>query len=270
MTGQQGAENGHPIATRVTAMLDRPVATLTAIQAVQHIRACVAFSRALFSAIEAQIMEAAWVVRRDYPDRADFESFVEGQGLGDAMSPAQAWRHAETWDVIRRQRPLRDLAQDRAGEAMRLVCEYRDAGGDGGALDDDDRRILDALSQPRSKRGALLREMARSQREAHDGRHPDDVARIRELEAERVAGQGVEPPSTHPGVFLSELADAERTLADLAERLAQWADAPGSAVGLGAARCNRAMLACDMAIGSLERISEIVQVLAAVPPDGAA
>ena len=217
------------IAARMQGVLDRPVATLNAVQAVQHIRACVAFSRAIFSAVEAQIMEAAWIVRRGHPERADFERFVLEQGVDDAMSPHRAWRYAETWDVIRRQRSLRELAHDRPHEAMSLVCEYRDAGGETDALDDDDRHVQYVLSQPKRRRVELLREMARARRASNEGRSPADVEQIRTLTEERDAAVrelahkgGVVPMAdTPPGRVQSlygELADIHTRMADIAVR----------------------------------------------------
>ena len=187
MSKSQAPAVGTGAVTTLPGVLNRPAATLTAVQAVQHIRACVAITRTLVELARAQIAEAAWIVRREHPERAAFERFVSEQGIGDAMSPGQAWREAEAWDVMRRQRPLRELAHNHHDEAVRLALEFVDGGGDTGALDEDDRRITEILSQPKRKRTELLREMARAQRAAPEGRHPGDLEQIRTLTEERDA-----------------------------------------------------------------------------------
>ena len=177
---------GQAIAERIPGVLDRPVATLSAIQAAQHIRVVVAFTRTIAEMAEAQIMEAAWIVRRDYPERGGFDRFVAEQ-LGETMSPDRVWRYAETWGAIRASRPLRELAQRRPGEAISLIAEYRDAGGDTEALDAADRHVQQALSKPKRTRARLFREMARSHLAASAGRNPADVEQIRTLSEERDA-----------------------------------------------------------------------------------
>ena len=177
---------GQAIAERIPGVRDRPVATLSAIQAAQHIRVVVAFTRTIAEMAEAQIMEAAWIVRRDYPERGGFDRFVAEQ-LGETMSPDRVWRYAETWDAVRASRPLRELAQRRPGEAVSLIAEYRDAGGDTEALDAADRHVQQALSQPKRTRARLFREMARSHLAASAGRNPADVEQIRTLSEERDA-----------------------------------------------------------------------------------
>ena len=183
----QNTTTGQAIAERIPGVLDRPVATLSAIQAAQHIRVVVAFTRTIAEIAEAQIMEAAWIVRRDYPERGGFDRFVAEQGLDETMSPDRVWRYAETWDAVRASRPLRELAQRRPGEAISLIAEYRDAGGDTEALDAADLHVQQALSLPKRKRASLFREMARSHLAASAGRNPADVEQIRTLSEERDA-----------------------------------------------------------------------------------
>ena len=215
--------------TTLPGVLNRPAATLTAVQAVQHIRACVAITRTLVELARAQIAEAAWIVRREHPERVAFERFVTEQGIGDAMSPGQAWREAEAWDVMRRQRPLRELAHNHHDEAVRLALEFVDGGGDTGALDEDDRRITEILSQPKRKRTELLREMVRAQRAAPEGRNPADVEQIRTLTEERDAAVrelahkgGVVPMADTPAgrvqSLYGELVDIHTRMADIAVR----------------------------------------------------
>ena len=246
------------------ALLDLPIASLTAVQAVQHIRACVAFARTVAAAAEVQIREAAWIVRRDYPDYEAFAEFVGAHGLGDTMDAARAWRYAEEWDVARRNRSLRELAAESPREAVALMGEYS-AARDGDAVDELDRCVVDVLSKPKRTRMRLLREMARAQRATEAQRHPDDVARIEALEAEqRESGAVV---THHPATLVGEIVAAERQLADIADRLAEWEAARGNAA-LPGSHANRAAIACDMAMGALERITETVQI--ASVPDGAA
>ena len=71
----------------------------------------------------------------------------------------------------------------------------------------------------------------------------------------------------HPATLVGEIVAAERQLADIADRLAEWEAARGNAA-LPGSHANRAAIACDMAMGALERITETVQI--ASVPDGAA
>lgn len=258
------------LAATMPQVLGPPVASLNAVQAAHRIIAWHGVAKAIFTMIHAEIMQAAWIIRREHPEREDFDRFAEAHGLTDVMSPDRAWLAAETWEVARDQRSLLAVVTERPEEAMRFVWEFVSAGAERQLkrLEKDDSRIAGVLALPPRKRNSEIQRLIELEQAVSDGRHPDDVRRIDELEAERAAGPGTAAAlEHHPAAFVNELAAAERTLADLAERMGQWHDAPGRAVSLGAARCNRAMLACDMAIGSLDRISEIVQIAANEPQD---
>ena len=247
-----------------------PVATLSAVQAVGRICAWHALLTRLSVTAVVEIMEAAWIVRREYPVRADFDDFVRGQGLATAMSADRAWLHADTWEVQLRQRSVRELAAVQPRDAVRFVSDFIDVAGEEGLseLDEDDREVARVLGLPRKRRLAEMREMIRSRNARSRERHPDDVARIAELEAEqRDAVSRAAVVTHHPAMLVGEIVEAERRLADIADRFAQWEEARGSAT-LPGSQASRAAIACDMAMGALERIADTVQI--ASVPDGAA
>lgn len=68
---------------------------------------------ALAASIEAQVMEALHEIRQAAPDEAAFRWVVAEM---TPILPAEAVRMAATWDVARRQRSLRELAECRPRE----------------------------------------------------------------------------------------------------------------------------------------------------------
>ena len=239
-------------------MLDRPIASLTAVQAVQRIRVCVNFARSVAEVIEMQIREAAWIVRNSHPERGDFERFVAEQGIGDTMTPARAWRYAGEWELLRARRPLRELAHDRPRTAIGLLTAYSDA-RDEVEMDEIDAEIQGALGESsKRKRDAAFREICARARAAGGGRDPADVERIAEMEAQLAAAEPTGAAAVHPAGLVNLLVEAEQTLASLAERLEAWHADPARTAGLGIQRANRGILACDMASGSLERILDVL------------
>ena len=240
MSGPEGA-----LAERVAGIVADGAApeTLTAVQAAQRIRAWSDVLHTLSAVAEAQVMAAAWAIRREHPDRAAFDAFA-ARHLGGAMDPGRAWTLAETWDAARRNRGLRALAARRPDDAAALVREYADASA--GHLDEDDRAVAEILGAAPRKRRAALRELRAAARAAEGNRHPGDLRRIRELEAERDAAEvragarGADPAAL--------LAEDEKRLAARADEFDALRDR------LSAPARDRLLRVADMAMGSIERI----------------
>lgn len=179
-------EDNDPPALLLAGGLGPPVASLSAVQAVQRIVALHGIARAVCATIHGEVLEAAWVIRRAYPERAAFERFVTGCGLAEVMPPSRAWLAAETWEVARRQRALRELVADRPNEAIRFVAEFvAEAPRD--KLETDDPRVAEILALPGRKRTPEIRRLVALERSVGEGRHPADVEQIRTLSAERDA-----------------------------------------------------------------------------------
>ena len=185
--GTAPSTEGADLTAGLPGALDRPVSSLTAPQAVQRIHTWHTVLRTLSATAEREIMEAAWIIRREYPERGDFVRFVDEQGLTVSISADRVWIAAETWEVARRQRSLREMTATRPEDAMQFVADIAAAAGDAGlkALDDEDRDVIGLLAQPARKRRAAIRTLIESQRAVADGRHPADVEHIRTLTAER-------------------------------------------------------------------------------------
>ena len=183
---------------------------------------------ALSAAIEAQMMEALHEIRRATPDEETFRAVVAEM---TPLRPADAARMVETWDVARRQRDLRELAQNRPREAMSLVRAFADAGA-------GDAEVTAVLALPPRKRNARIREMVRREQDGAGGHHPADREAIRALTEERdaLAGQ-VEalsnPPAAHPGQrwrsVVERVRQAEAVVADAAGEVVELCAAPADA-----------------------------------------
>ena len=214
----------------------------TAIQAVWRIRAWHDAMRTLSAIAEAQVMQACWAIRREHSDRPDFDAFCAAQGLGTIMGAPQAWLMAETWDVARRQRPLRELAADRPTDAIEFVKGFVEAGReeDLRELDEDDRRVVEILAAPPRARRSKIRTLLESHQERLDLESPEPP-----------------PPPPPPNVSgelearVGELQAAVRTLDRLAEAIPELLlrDAGNRA------RRERIPLYTDLGVGSLERIA---------------
>ena len=166
-----------------------PVASLNAIQAAHRIIAWHGVAKAIFTMIHGEIMQAAWIIRREHPEREDFDRFVAAHGLTDVMSPDRAWLAAETWEVARSQRSLLAVVTERPEEAMRFVWEFVSAGAERGLqrLEQDDPRIVGVLALPPRKRNSEIQRLVALGEAASEGRHPADVEQIRTLTEERDA-----------------------------------------------------------------------------------
>ena len=164
--GTEISPAGREIAATMVAALSGPERTLSAIQAVERIRAWHDAMRQISAVAEAQIMAAAWAIRCEIPDRAAFAVFVSGH-LDEILTVDRAWLMAQTWDVARRQRPLRELAADRPSDAIEFVRDFVDAAGEVGLreLDENDRQVAEILAAPPRKRSALIRGLLDSSQE---------------------------------------------------------------------------------------------------------
>ena len=242
---------GRALAAHVAGIVgDGPAESLTAVQAAQRILAWRDAVHTLSAIAEAQVMEAAWAIRREHSDRDAFGAFVE-RNLGDVLDADRAWSMAETWDAARRNRQLRELARRRPEEAVAFVRDFAESAD--GALDDDDREAVELLSAPPRQRRARLRELQADARAAGEGRNPADVRRIAELEAER-------DEAVFQARLAGPVADPAETLAEDERRLAARADEIDALRGkLSAAAADRLLRVADMAMGSLERIMSALQ-----------
>ena len=209
--------------------LNHPIASLSAAQAVQRIRACMTFARAIAEMVELQIREAAWVVRRNHPERGDFERFVRDQGIEDTMTPEKAWRLAAEWEIVRENRSLRELASDRPREAIHLLVTYADARGDD-PVDEIDAEVQGINAKPKRERARAQREVVMQARAAREDRNPADVEQIRTLTEERdaaihelhkargEAGDG----GADAFVLYGNLIEVQRRLLELAQEAEAW------------------------------------------------
>ena len=261
-------EDNDPGTLLLAGGLGPPVASLDAVQAVQRIVALHGIARMVCTTIHGEVLEAAWVIRRAHPEREDFDRFVAAHGLTDVMRPERAWLAAETWEAARRQRALRDLVASRPDEAIQFVAEFVAAGSTTtrlADLDDDDRRVVELVSQPPRRRAREIRRLIELDTAASEGRHPADVERIRTLESERdaaveraQASGAVTELGAHPErqvrAAVESLREAESRLAEVAEGLVGAWDAARAGAGLR----QRVLRMADMAEGSLERIVEAV------------
>ena len=238
-----------------TDRIGADIESLTALQAAQRVRAWHETLRTLSAIAEAQVMEAMWVIRREYPKRAAFVEFVAARvGI---VAPRRAWLMAQTWDAARRNRNMRRLAETQPDEAIEFARGLVEAGQEErlANLDDDDREIAEALTGTPRQRRSRLRKLLDAERAAATGRHPVDVKRIEDLTAERdaalVAAEAGGERTASPASLTADLQKVERTVATLAEAAAEALRA--GAVGESARE--RLLRTIDLMIGSLDRIS---------------
>lgn len=118
----------------------------------------------------AQIMESWWVIRREHPERPDFDAFLAAQGLDRFADPEQAWLMADTWDVARKQRSLRDLAADHPSDAISFVWEFVEKGRaeDLRKLGENHPKVAEILSLPSRKRTAAIHDLLEYRQERLD------------------------------------------------------------------------------------------------------
>lgn len=183
--------------------------TPTAHEAAARIRALHMTARIFAQLIEAQIMEALWVIRRELPVDADFHAFVESQTPIDRH---RARLMVETWAVARRRRELRELAQRQPSEALSLVQSAIDAGVP--LADATDRQVAELLSRPPRQRNRAIRELI----DAHQSKERSEAAaspRAADRNTDTVELSAPHHPSQRFSGFLEALQAIESELADL-------------------------------------------------------
>lgn len=132
----------------------------TALEAVARIRVWHDALRALSAMAAARLMAAAWRIREDIPERAEFDVFVESH-LRGVLAPDRAWLMAQTWGVASKHRQIRDFAQAAPAEAMGLVKRFVDSGQmeQLELLNEEDQRFAELTSASPRKRRRMMREL---------------------------------------------------------------------------------------------------------------
>lgn len=241
--------------------------------ALARIRAWHSALRAVARVAEAQIMAACWVIRRAAADRGDFERLVAGE-LAGVLAPDRAVAMAETWEVARRQRALRDLALADPGDAMAFVHDFAGAVGAERlrTLDEDDREVAALLAAPPRRRRAQLRALVRLRRgapaEPAASPAPADAGPGPEAAEAAAAGGGgaadacggeaadaPAPAAAKPERLVEALRALEGRLHGLADAVAASRPEPGWTP----ARRARLLRLTDLAVADLDRIAECAQ-----------
>ena len=233
-------------------------ATLTALDAVEHIRRWTQALEKVSTLAEVQRMGAAWAIQREHPERADFDAFV-GPRLAGMYTAEQLWLMAENWSMSRSSPRLRDLTRSHPGEALEVTRTLVEAGQQErlARLDRNDRELLEVLDGPTREMSARLRKLL-------EQRNPEDVKRIETLTEERDAARealaearGVQAmPGAAVVAAVEQLAEFERhavALADTIEAAVRDEGPPSDSVRDRMLRLN------DMATGALDRISVAMQ-----------
>ena len=183
--------------------------------AAARIRAWHESLNAVFAVAEADIMECCLAIRRNHPSREAFGTFV-GVHLAGVLTAAKAWLLADTWEIARRHRPVRELVNREPQKAIAFMREFAAAAADEQEplpFDADDCELTDILAAPPKTRRARLRELIAASKAARD-RHPDDIERIRDLEAEAAAA-AQERESDRKKATRAELLQRYREVASL-------------------------------------------------------
>ena len=165
-----------------------PPAALTDLSALEIVHRMTAIYQQAMQILEqsqAAIMECLWEIKAKHCNDDDAEFCAFASEHIDIVAPAEALKLANTWAGARQNRDLRELAQSKPGQAIKLVCQLTDAG----ALKalEDDAEVARLLSMPPRKRAKAIREMIDVQQSVEAGHHPADRERIKTLEAERDA-----------------------------------------------------------------------------------
>ena len=229
----------------------------TALAAAQRIRAWHELSTQFTAMIEAQVMEALWIIRREIPDDAAFDGFVKAQ---TPLVPEQARLKVATWSVARKSRALRELSLARPSEASRLVGDLVRVFDEEnvGELDPADQEIVEIASLSLRQQRRRVRALIEAGQAVSEGRHPEDLERIRTLEAELAAARTVVDLDGHPGGqarnLLSDLRAAESDVAEIAARAEALF---GGREGLHHKEREGAVRLADMLSESIDRIARL-------------
>ena len=228
--------------------------SMTALEAAQRICTLYETAQALSQIIESQVMEALWVIKRHLPDEKEFDFFISSR---TPLKPREARLMVQTWDAARKNRELRELAQNKPSEALRLVQGFLGAGLEDKieTLDDDDKVVASILSKPPRKRNAAIRELIEVKQSVKSGHHPADREQIKTLTAERDAAVAaledsnvIDHPAAQIKTWFGALRKAESNLAALSKQAQELLPQADDLTRQRAARC------ADMAIESIEQI----------------
>ena len=241
-------------------MTPLPPPSPAAHEAAARIRALHLTARTFAQLIEAQIMEALWVIRRELPVDAEFDAFIESQ---TPLERRRARLMVETWAVARRRRELRELAQQQPSEALALMKSAIDAGVH--LADATDRQVTELLSRPPRQRNQAIRELI----ESHQAKPPDRPPPTPELISERSA----EPLAVRerPSNRLDGLVEALQAIeGELAELLTTAETVFEAVEPVSAATRERVLSLAALATDHIERINHLALCLdAGTAPQGA-
>lgn len=170
------------------AAVESSPASLTDLSALEIVHKMTAIYQQAMQILErsqAAIMECMWEIKARHCGDDDDEFHAFAARHIDIVAPKEAVKLANAWAGARQNRELRELAQRKPGQAIKLVCQLTD----GGALEalQDDAEVARLLSMPPRKRAKAIREMIDVQQSVEAGHHPADRERIKALEAERDA-----------------------------------------------------------------------------------
>ena len=159
----------------------------TALEAVAVIRGWHETLRAISAIAECRVMAAAHVIRREFPDRGEFDAVFETH-LAGILDASRGWLMAETWEIAQKNRSIREFARSKPAEAVEFVREFVDTGAAEQLelLGDDDRRLAEYCAMPAKKRLARLRELLALE-PAGDGQASAEVPQANTDYAARVA-----------------------------------------------------------------------------------
>lgn len=238
-----------------------PPAPRAALEAAARIRVVHEQLRRVSHLAEAQLMEAAWTIRGEIPERAAFDAFVAEHA--PVLDPGRAWLMADTWAVARRSRKLKELAYSDAPAALDFVRQFVEAGEREGieAVDELDADAVALLAQPAARRHEGLRKLLSVSRDVEASADPHR-ARMERLERERdeavdalERGAPVESLSMHPAKRLkaaaADLQAIESQLAPLAEAVEALCRGDGASEAVR----QRLLATGDLALGHVERIT---------------
>ena len=220
-----------------------------------RIRTLCTTAQTIAQLIEAQVMESLWNIRRLIPEEESWGQFVE---RNTPLDRGRAARMVQTWEVARKRRELRELAQKGPTTAMALIGEAIEAGVN---LEDvADREVASILAQPARRRHGAIRALV--EEAAARGESPAAAERVRAAEAERdeaVAALEEERklashPASRHGALVHALETAERELAELAMDAAVVLDDDRAPETLRA----RVLALVDSAHENLDRIAGAV------------
>lgn len=136
-----------------------------------------------------------WVIRGAFPDQESFSNRILAK-FGGEVTPGEAWELADHWELCRQNRQIHEAAISRPAKAQdatrRLMIAVREERARNGVdttlplpLNDEDKEVGRILALPAKKQLAEWRKLVAARDAAREGRHPDDIARIQELEAKQ-------------------------------------------------------------------------------------